>query len=97
MKPRSQVQRLRGWITTSSTGQWVRTPGGSRWLPFTTAHAKKVGSPLTACGVLAVEWRTFWDLPFDEAGASACEACARHVASGTTPSLPDLPTKPDRT
>ena len=64
------------WLVSSpnrvTVGDWER----SEWRPFGARHARRVGSLITLCGLFAVEWPMFWDMEFDAADASACEACS---------------------
>ena len=57
-------------------------PGDPRpWKPYGVAHARKVGSHLTACGQLAVSWPLFWTEPFRASDAQACPGCALAVGN----------------
>ena len=47
------------------------TAGGMRG-PI--AHAKQMGTVLTACGENAFTWSGYWHLPFVESGGTKCRA-----------------------
>jgi hypothetical protein len=54
-----------------------RAAGAYRWI----AHAKQMGTNLTACGENAFTWSKLWHLPFDQAKATRCQACVDAVTS----------------
>jgi hypothetical protein len=53
----------------------LMTGQGDIWVPRGEWHARKVGSPATACGLPAVTCHFFWTLRFEDAMDSACPAC----------------------
>ncbi|TCI99316.1 MULTISPECIES: hypothetical protein [Aeromicrobium] len=50
-----------------------QVPGG--WGPYGTFHAREVGSPTTACGMAAIEWKVFYDQGFTAVNPQACRDC----------------------
>ncbi|RJS46751.1 hypothetical protein [Nocardioides cavernaquae] len=54
-------------------GREAAGESGSR--PVGEQHARKPGSPYTACGRVALDWRMFWELPFPVASAATCRHC----------------------
>lgn len=68
------------WFTTE---QSEATPGldavGHERGPM--AHAKQMGTNLTACGENAFTWSKLWHVPFDQAKTARCKACVDVVAS----------------
>ena len=52
------------WFVSSRNGCYVVGAQASAWRPYGTHHARRVGSIVTACGVSAVGWEFFWDMPF---------------------------------
>ena len=53
--------------------------GTQRWI----AHAKQMGTNLTACGENAFTWSKLWHLRFDQAGPLRCRACVAVVATAS--------------
>lgn len=58
-------------------GTQQRDPGtgATSWRPYGVQHARSVGSPLTACGLSAVEWPMFWEMAFPRNTVESCEEC----------------------
>jgi len=50
--------------------------------PYGIRHARSPGDRFTACGLRAVDWPLFWDLPFHGRQERACRTCAQHVLQG---------------
>jgi len=48
-------------------------------LPYGVRHARSPGDLVTVCGLRAVGWPLFWDLPFNGRQERACLACAQQV------------------
>ena len=63
-------------LVTAPREVHVVTRQGNAWNPYGEWHARKVGSPCTACGLGAVNWHYFWTLRFDDAESRACPRCA---------------------
>ena len=49
--------------------------------PWGLVHARRVGDLRTACGINALGWPYFWDLPFTGHGDNICAACIRTVGA----------------
>lgn len=49
--------------------------GDSSWRPFGLHHARRVGAPVTECGLPAAEWPMFWELAFPGVPTETCEDC----------------------
>jgi hypothetical protein len=72
--------RLPTWYVSSSHGRRIVTPNGDQqWRPYGIEHAREVGSSRTACGVGALGWELFWDMPFPPGAGPICEACLAEV------------------
>jgi hypothetical protein len=52
------------WYVTAHTVQTRVVDGQLVELPVSVAHAKRMGTLLTACGAWADTWRKIHDLPF---------------------------------
>lgn len=65
---------VRRWYVTSAH-RVVRQERGSAVVPFAVGHLKEVGSAATACGLPALDWPIFWDLPLSQAD-NGCPECA---------------------
>jgi len=52
------------WYVTAHTVQSKVVKGQLVELPVSLAHAKRMGTLLTACGTWAYPWRKIYDLPF---------------------------------
>jgi len=72
------------WYVSSPHGHRIVTSDGDRrWRSFGMGHARQVGSSRTACGIGALGWELFWDMPFPTRAGSICRAClAETVGSG---------------
>jgi hypothetical protein len=76
--PRRQFSWPRFLVTARHVA--ASSPGGPyARVPYGEWHARRVGSPRTACGRPAVDWHFFWTLDFMEAGRRACPDCAYAV------------------
>ena len=69
------------WFVSARNGRRTASSQGRtwQWRPFGLHHARQVGRPVTACGVLAAEWQLFWDMPFPAEPGSTCPDCRRVV------------------
>lgn len=63
-----------------------RAGGAQGWI----AHAKQMGTNLTACGENAFTWSKLWHVRFDQAGPSRCPACVDAVAIAAVRSATSL-------
>jgi hypothetical protein len=71
----------RGSFLVSAPHRVATEPGDPRpWKPYGVAHARKVGSLETACGLSAVGWRFFWTQPFRAGDPQACPECRSAIA-----------------
>lgn len=59
--PRAATPR---WYVTAHTVQTRLVDGRPAEIPVSIAHAKRMGTLLTACGAWAYTWRKIHDLPF---------------------------------
>jgi hypothetical protein len=70
------------WFTTeqfeATTGPGAVGPAGRT--RGSIAHAKQMGTNLTACGKNAFTWPKMWHLPFDQARTARCKACVDVIA-----------------
>ena len=92
-KIRPAARVLPSYFVSARHGTFVHDNGGTSWQPFGVQHARKVGSPFTACGLGALDWRIFWELPFLSApAAAACEECmvAVRFTEAERPKFSDL-------
>jgi hypothetical protein len=72
---------LPSYFVSARHGTLVRSAAGqSHWQPFGVHHARRVGEPTTACGLTALDWRIFWEMPFPSEPSEPCEACFVAVA-----------------
>jgi len=79
---RPRARALPSYFVSARHGTLVHPPtGGSLWRPFGVHHARRVGEPTTACGLTALDWRIFWEMPFPGSGSDpsssveTCEEC----------------------
>lgn len=64
------------WYVTSQEYSWTRERGRFLRAPGSVAHAKAVGSLLTACGKRCDSWQKFWHLSYRPGGAKgSCREC----------------------
>jgi hypothetical protein len=59
------------------------------------AHAKEMGTRLTACGLPTDSWFKLWHVPFIASSGQRCDRCLQIVTSGRdvrppAPSTPDM-------
>ena len=75
--PRTTRRVLPRHFVSARHGTQHRDPasGATSWLPYGVQHARTVGSPLTACGIAAVEWPMFWEMAFPRSPEQTCEEC----------------------
>jgi hypothetical protein len=71
-----QMTALTRWYVTAT--HTIGAHGAE--LPYGTRHARGPGDPMTACGLRALDWPIFWDMPFSGRQEQACPACAQHLA-----------------
>jgi hypothetical protein len=78
------------WFTTVQfeATTLVGANGRARRTTGSTAHAKQMGTSLTACGQNAHTWFKLWDVPFERAGHDRCRACD-DVVQGRDHGSPD--------
>jgi hypothetical protein len=71
----------RRWFVTAQFHRVVRNAGAEvDREPGAPAHAKEMGTTLTACGLDASTWMKFWYLDFHtQAGVTRCPACTAIV------------------
>lgn len=74
--PTRPTVRHAGWYVTAHSVREQVVDGESRAWPSSLAHAKQVGTNLTACGELATSWRTLWLVPFPASRTATCSRCA---------------------
>jgi hypothetical protein len=75
--------RLAQWLATSPNGTWQLRGQERAWVPYSMPHARAVGSSVTACGLFAVGWQLFWDIPFDAASPQVCQECAQAIRASS--------------
>lgn len=63
------------WLVSSPHARRPPHPDDRAPRPYGLHHARRVGSPYTACGLPAQGWPFFWDLPFGRDLTSSCPAC----------------------
>ena len=68
---------LTHWFTTAAFIDFVREGNSDdlKGSPRSLAHAKRMGTHLTACGQSAYTWVKLWELPFDEVPSTRCPDC----------------------
>jgi hypothetical protein len=76
------------WFVSSPHAEFTWDGNGEiRSIPFSTQHARRIGSPLTACGRAASDWRLFSDLAFPQVAANACVQCMRITGASASSRL----------
>lgn len=86
------ARRATLWFVTA---QFVTVDGSDadpRPALCSPAHAKQMGTPLTACGLNAASWRRLWELQFDADLWPRCATCDAIVRNGKADGLGDDPT-----
>lgn len=70
------------WFTAAQfeVGRSSGADGGAVGAHHWIAHAKQMGTNLTACGANAFTWSKLWHVRFDHAGPVRCRACIAVVA-----------------
>lgn len=61
-----------------ATAQFARSEvraGHTCKVPASEAHAKRMGSTMTMCGLRAWTWHKFWDLGFRDVRGKRCPNC----------------------
>lgn len=68
------------WFVTahSVVMPWVAGAGAPR--PSSTAHAKRMGAVVTACGLPAISWPKLYEVRFPLPAAVNCRRCLQAVA-----------------
>ncbi|GGO85552.1 hypothetical protein GCM10011584_05780 [Nocardioides phosphati] len=64
--------RLTGWFVTARHRQ-TGPHGEPR--PWGAVHVKRIGEPMTACGVVTLGWQVFWRVPAASVLAELCVDC----------------------
>lgn len=67
------------WLVSTSRSSRRHVTRGA--VPYGMQHARQVGSPLTACGLTAIDWEIFWSVEFPDSDHSTCTDCVRVVQS----------------
>lgn len=76
-----RIARRAGGLQPSSwfvTAQYTRDTfagGGINRFPKSVAHAKTMGTTLTACGLSADSWVKIWDMRFIDCTQERCGRC----------------------
>ena len=68
-------EATREWYVSARHGRIVSAEGGPSWIPFGVHHARQPGQTLTACGVGALGWEIFWEMPYVRGDSESCPAC----------------------
>lgn len=73
------------WFTTCQYVEMDAFDNGPTRQPASTAHAKQMGTPLTACGLTATSWHRLWELPFGAGSGTywLCPTCVGLVGDGS--------------
>lgn len=71
------ARQLLGLVVTSP--HRVQVGRSAHWQPYGLQHALWPGSSETGCGLPAITWRVFVDLPFDPGHDDACPRCTEKV------------------
>ena len=63
----------------------VRQGPEGAWSPYGLRHARQVGQARTECGLVALDWPMFWELPFlvGDRSRPVCEMCHDMVVRAT--------------
>lgn len=72
------------WFLTADFPALKTDAGGPRFPKGVTAHAKRMGTVVTACGIPALSWQRHWTQPFPSLTATNCSDCLAVVAAGWT-------------
>jgi hypothetical protein len=70
------------WFVTAQYVEWAKSPDHRAWVSHeprrvarSMAHAKTVGTDLTACGLRAVSWEKLWGCAFPPDDGEVCQQC----------------------
>jgi hypothetical protein len=75
------ASRLRWFVVAHSTSPQTVQGRRTEW-PSSWAHAKQMGSDLTACGLNATSWPKLFNVAFPPPRTEVCPECASSLASG---------------
>ena len=78
-KHRSEVAALPSYFVAARHGTTVLGESGPSWQPYGIQHARSLGSSRTECGLSALNWRIFWELPFPGTRGPTCPDCLKAV------------------
>jgi len=75
------------WFVTAQYVEWAKPADSRVWIAQeprrvarSLAHAKTVGTVLTACGLRASSWEKLWGCAFPPDEGDICQQCVRIVA-----------------
>ena len=68
------------WFVTAHTVRQQMVGGEFVAWPASTAHAKRMGMNVSACGIPTSTWRKLFALPFPVQRAANCRACSAFIA-----------------
>ena len=67
--------RYHKWFVTAMFADWEHQGGSVIEVPASVAHAKTMGTRVTACGLITDSWTKFFDVAFPPSGLDTCETC----------------------
>jgi hypothetical protein len=70
-----EAERRLQWYATSAFWEERVVSGATLSRPASLAHAKRMGTTKTACGLPATSWRKFYDVPFPLPAGDNCTEC----------------------
>jgi hypothetical protein len=73
------------WFVTCHTTATQNVGGSLVEWPSSLAHAKRMGSTATACGVPASSWRRLFNVAFPPARTECCRECLVAVGAINAP------------
>lgn len=72
------------WFVTAQFTRDAFASGGVNRFPNSIAHAKTMGTSLTACGLSAASWIKIWDMRFIDCNHERCSRCLDAVFAEET-------------
>ncbi len=76
--PTGRAQRPE-WFPTGRSRRLLATRDGERWVLDGTVHARRIGHPSTACGVVVTEWPVLFVEPFAPLDDASCRDCKQAI------------------
>src|SRR5687767_9581243 len=71
---------MHSWFVVTQFAESAFDGSSESRYPTSLAHAKKMGTLHTACGLSCATWEKLWEVPFPAMGGGNCPACLDALA-----------------